>query len=109
MDMEQIQYIITIGGLVVFPLVLLLHWLLTWKRRREMMGQAEVLSKTPELALGSGAFGNNNWNYKVQFRVGSAEFFLYALQCDYDVLEPGMTGTLVWQEENLISFTPNEE
>ena len=108
MDMEKAQYWI-IGLMIGIPLALiLLDRFLTRGRRRKMMGQAEVLSKTPELAQGAGAWGNNNWNYKIQFRVGNAEFFLYVLLCDYETIQVGQTGTLIWQEQNLLEFTPDE-
>ena len=104
---QQASYLFLAALFGVPLLIVLIYRFLTRDRRRERLGQAEVLSKTPELAIGSGMFGNNNWNYKVQFRVGGSEFFLYALKDDYDTLEPGMTGTLTWQEENMLDFIPD--
>ena len=107
MDIERAQYIILFAGCVVFPIILLLRWLLTRKNRREMMGKARVVSKTPELALG--VKWGSNWNYKILFEVGNAQFPLYVLQGDYETIQEGMTGTLIWQEENMVEFIPDPE
>ena len=96
-------------GIFLLPIgIFLIHHLLT-RNKGIMTAQATVVSKTPELAIGSGTFGNNNWNYKVVFEAGSAEIVLYAIRQDYDLLEPGMTGTLTWQEENMLEFIPDKE
>lgn len=107
MDMEQAQYAILLGGCVVVPLLALLYWIITRKKRREMMGKARVISKTPELALG--AKWGSGWNYKILFEVGNAQFPLYVLQGDYETIQEGMTGTLIWQEENMVEFIPDPE
>ena len=94
-------------GFILLPVgIFLIHHLLT-RNKGIMTAQATVVSKTPELAIGSSTFGNNNWNYKVVFEAGSAEIVLYAIRQDYDLLEPGMTGTLTWQKENLLEFVPD--
>ena len=107
MDTKQIEMAILLGGCVVVPLGALLYWLLTRKNRREMMGKARVISKTPELALG--VKWGSNWNYKILFEVGNHQFPLYVLQGDYETIQEGMTGTLIWQEENMIEFIPEPE
>ena len=107
MDLEQAQYWILGLGIGLPAVGAVLYWFLTRHRRREMMGQAEVISKTPE--LGYGGKWSSSWNYKIVFRVGGAEFPLYVLKSDYETIQEGMTGILIWQEENLLSFTPNEE
>jgi hypothetical protein len=94
-------------GIFLLPVgIFLIHHLLT-RNKGIMTAQATVISKTPELAIGSGTFGNNNWNYKVVFEAGSLQIELYAIRQDYDQLEPGMTGTLTWQEENMLDFVPD--
>ena len=107
MDTRQIELAILLGGCVVVPLCALLYWLLTWKNRREMMGHATVISKTPELALG--VKWGSGWNYKILFEVGNHQFPLYVLQGDYETIQEGMTGTLIWQEENMVEFIPDPE
>lgn len=106
MNTEQLEMAILIGAFIVIPGVALLYWLLTRKNRREMMGHATVISKTPELALG--AKWGSGWNYKILFEVGNHQFPLYVLQGDYETIQEGMTGTLIWQEENLVDFQPDE-
>lgn len=96
-------------GIFLLPVgIFLIHHLLT-RNNGIMTAQATVISKTPELAIGSGTFGNNNWNYKVVFESGPLQIEVYAIQQDYDQLEPGMTGTLTWQEENMLEFIPDKE
>lgn len=106
MDMEKIQLLIIAGAFGLVPVVILLYWFLTRNKRRELMGHAEVLSKTPELGMGSR--WSSGWNYRILFRVGNAEFSLYVLRSDYETITEGMTGILVWQEENMITFTPDQ-
>jgi len=107
MDTKQIEMAILLGGCVVVPFGALLYWLFTWKNRREMTGHATVISKTPELALG--VKWGSGWNYKILFEVGAHQFPLYVLLGDYETIQEGMTGTLIWQEENMIEFIPDPE
>lgn len=106
MNMEQMEIAILLTGCVVIPAIALVYWLLTRKNRREMMGYATVISRTPELALG--VKWGSGWNYKILFEVGGHQFPLYVLQGDYETIQEGMSGMLIWQEENMISFTPDD-
>ena len=95
-------------GMILLPMGIFLIYHLLTRNKGINTAKATVVSKTPELAMGAGAFGNNNWNYKVVFEAGSVEIVLYAIRQDYDLLEPGMTGTLTWQKENLLEFVPDD-
>lgn len=106
MDIQQLEMAILIGAFVGAPAAALLYWLFTQKNRREMMGHATVISKTPELALG--VKWGSGWNYKILFEVGGHQFPLYVLKGDYETIQEGMTGMLIWQEQNLVDFRPDE-
>ncbi len=106
MDLQQMEMAVLIGAFVILPVGALLYWFLTRKNRREMMGRATVISKTPELALG--VMWGSGWNYKILFEVGGHQFPLYVLQGDYETIQEGMTGMLIWQEQNMVDFQPDE-
>ena len=63
--------------------------------------------QNPELALG--VKWGSGWNYKILFEVGAHQFPLYVLLGDYETIQEGMTGTLIWQEENMVEFIPDPE
>lgn len=100
------EMIIMLAALVIpFIALILIHVL---SRGKEMTGPATVVSHRLELGIGGGAYGADNWNRLVTFRLSDgSELELYAIREDYEKLEAGMTGQLTWQKENLLHFDPD--
>ena len=105
MNIEQILLFALPAGL--FAVMVLVHAL---SRGKEMTGPATVVSHRLELGVGGGAYGADNWNRLVTFRLSDGtELELYAIREDYEQLEDGMTGQLTWQKENLLNFDPDSQ
>lgn len=100
------EMILLLAALVIpFIALILIHVL---SQGKEMTGRATVVSHRLELGIGGGAYGADNWNRLVTFRLSDgSELELYAVREDYEQLEDGVSGQLTWQKENLLHFDPD--
>lgn len=76
-------------------------------RAPEYIGTGTVVSRRMGTARYHGKY-SSGWNYLVTFQVGNDTIELYVSELEYRVLAEGTTGTLRWQNENLLCFDPQE-
>ena len=73
----------------------------------EQTAQAQFLSRRVELS--SGLTTESRWNYLVKFRLeDSTETELSVTEEFFSTAKEGLSGTVVWQDRNLVSFTGKE-
>lgn len=97
---------------VIFFLLFLVFLLYTTLsgRGKTLTGPATVSSRRVEHARFSGGkYSGQNWNYLVTFQLSDGEQLeLYTGESEYHQLKEGLTGQLVWNKENFISFDFDE-
>lgn len=72
----------------------------------EQTAAAQVLSRSVQRTNNITSFGENPWLYRVVFHLESGEELpLLTTEENYGAMKEGTSGTLVWQGENVISFT----
>lgn len=74
-------------------------------RAPEYVGTGTVVSGRMEPGRYHGKY-SSGWNYLVTFQVGNDTIELYVTETDYQSLTEGLTGTIRWQNENLLHFDP---
>ena len=86
-----------------FAVLLLRQYL--YNRSPEYVGTATVVSRRMGIAQYHGRYSSGG-NYLVTFQIGNDTIELYVSRPQYPELTEGTTGTLHWQQENLLSFEP---
>ena len=73
----------------------------------EQSGPGQVLSRRVELS--AGLTTESRWNYLVKFRLeDGTETELSVTEEFFSTAKEGLSGTVVWQDRNLVSFTGKE-
>ena len=73
----------------------------------EQSAPGEVLSRRVELS--AGLTNESRWNYLVKFRLADGkEAELSVTEAFFSQAKEGLSGTVVWQDRNMVSFTGKE-
>ena len=78
-------------------------------RPKILTGPATVDSHNVETARFGGRW-SHGWNYLVTFRLSDGDTLeLYTTEAEYLTIEDGQTGTLFWDDNQLVDFIPDQE
>ena len=90
-------------AIFALPLVGLLVYGIA-NRPRILSGPATVQTKNVEFGS-SGGLWSSSWNYLVTFVFSDGEELqLYTTEAEYAALEEGRTGTLFWDQKQMVEF-----
>lgn len=101
---EQTIFILII---MAIPFLALIVYGIT-NRPKVVTGPATVESHRVEVAK-FGAKWSHGWNYLIIFRLSDGETLeLYTTEGEYQTIQDGQSGTLLWDDNQLVEFIPNE-
>lgn len=103
MDEQTIFYLlffsVPILALIVYGIV---------NRPKVITGPAAVESHKVEVAKFGGKW-SHGWNYLIIFRLSDGETLeLNTTQAEYQTIKDGQRGTLLWDDNQLVEFIPDE-
>lgn len=98
----------TLFMLIIFavPFLALAVYAVT-NRPKIVTGPATVESHSVEHSK-VGARWSSSWNYLITFRLSDGDpLVLYTTEAEYQTIEDGQTGTLLWDGNQLVEFIPD--
>lgn len=76
-------------------------------RPKILTGPATVESHSVEVAKFGGKW-SHGWNYLIHFRLSDGDILeLYTTEAEYQTIKDGQTGTLFWDDNQLMDFIPD--
>lgn len=93
--------------IIAVPLLALVAYAIT-NRPKVVTGPATVESHTVEVARFGGKW-SHGWNYIIIFRLSDGDKLeLYTTEAEYQTIKDEQTGTLFWDDNQLVEFIPDE-
>lgn len=92
--------------IIAVPLLALVVYGIT-NRPKVVTGPATVESHSVEHSK-VGAQWSSSWNYLITFRLSDGDsLLLYTTEAEYQTIQDGQTGTLFWDDNQLVEFIPD--